>query len=146
MYVRIGPQRKLGVEELMLLNCGAREDSWESLDSKEMKPVNPKGYQPWIFIGRTGTEAEVLILWLPDKKSWLFGKALMLGKIEGTRTRKGWNGWMDVVWANSGREWRTGKPGVLQLMGLQRIGHNLATEQQKQQALREALSLFHFYR
>ena len=42
------------------------------LDSKDIKPVNPKGNQPWIFIGRT--DAEALILWPPDAKSWLAGK------------------------------------------------------------------------
>jgi len=45
-----------------------------SLDSKEIKSVNPKGNQPWIFIGKTGAEAEALILWLPDEKIWLTGK------------------------------------------------------------------------
>ena len=40
----------------MLFNCGAGEDSWESLDFKEIKPVNPKGNQPWIVIGRTGKD------------------------------------------------------------------------------------------
>ena len=44
------------------------------LDSKEIKPVNPKGNQPWIFIGRTDAEAEAPILWLPDMKSQLIGK------------------------------------------------------------------------
>ena len=44
------------------------------LDSKEIKPVNPKGNQPWIFIGRTDAEAEALILWPPDAKSCLTGK------------------------------------------------------------------------
>ena len=55
----------------MLWNCGVGEDSWESLDSKEIKPVNPKGNQPWIFIGRTDAEAEAPILWPPDGKSSL---------------------------------------------------------------------------
>ena len=44
------------------------------LGSKEIKPVNPKGNQLWIFIGRTDAEAEAPILWLPDVKSWLTGK------------------------------------------------------------------------
>ena len=44
------------------------------LDSKEIKPVNPKGNQPWIFIGRTDAETEALVLGLPDAKNWLFGK------------------------------------------------------------------------
>ena len=51
-----------------------------SLDCKEIKPVNPKGNQPWISIGRTDAEAEALILWPPDAKSWLFGKYPDAGK------------------------------------------------------------------
>ena len=56
------------MKELILSNYGAGEDSWESLDCKEIKPINPKGNQPWIFIGRT--DAEVPILWPLDLKSW----------------------------------------------------------------------------
>ena len=43
------------------------------LDCKEIQPVKPKGNQPWIFIGRTDTDAEAPILWPPDVKSWLIG-------------------------------------------------------------------------
>ena len=52
------------------------------LDNKEIKPVNPKGNQPWILIGRTNAEAEAeaLILWPPDAKSWLIGKDPDAGK------------------------------------------------------------------
>ena len=50
------------------------------LDSKEIKPVNPKENQSWIFIGRTGAESEVLILWPPDVKSWLISKDPDAGK------------------------------------------------------------------
>ena len=50
------------------------------LDSKEIKPVNPKGYQPWIFIGRTGAEAEAPIPCPPDMKSQLTGKDSFAGK------------------------------------------------------------------
>ena len=64
----------------MLSNCGAGEDSWESLDCKEIKLVNPKGNQPWIFIGRIGAEAEAPILWPPDAKNWLIGKDPDAGK------------------------------------------------------------------
>ena len=53
---------------------------WESLDSKEIKPVNPKGNQPWIFIGRTDAEAEAPILWSPDVKSQLTEKDSDAGK------------------------------------------------------------------
>ena len=44
------------------------------VDCKEIKPVNPKWNQPWIFIGRTDAEAEAPIIWLPDEKSQLIGK------------------------------------------------------------------------
>ena len=68
----------------MLSNCGAGEDSWETLenplDCKEIKPVNPKGNQPWIFFGRTDAEAEVPILWPPDVTSQLIGKDPDAGK------------------------------------------------------------------
>ena len=50
------------------------------LDSKEIKPVNPKGNQLWIFIERTDVEAEVLILWPPDAKNLLIGKDPNAGK------------------------------------------------------------------
>ena len=50
------------------------------LDCKEIKPVNPKGNQPQIFIGRTDAEVEALILWPPDVKSWLIGKDPDAGK------------------------------------------------------------------
>ena len=66
------------------------------LDSKEIKPGNPKGNQPWIFTGRT--DAEGPILWPPDAKMQLIGKILMLGKIEG-RKRRGWQRmrWLDGI-------------------------------------------------
>ena len=50
------------------------------LDSKEIKPVNPKGNQSWIFIEKTDTEAETPILWPPDVKSWFIGKDSDAGK------------------------------------------------------------------
>ena len=50
------------------------------LDSKEIKPINPKGNQPWIFTGRTDAAAEALILWPPDAKNWLTGKDPDAGK------------------------------------------------------------------
>ena len=50
------------------------------LDCKEIKPVNPKGNQPWIFIGRTDAEAEAPVLWPPHTKSWLIGKDSYAGR------------------------------------------------------------------
>ena len=67
------------------------------LDCKEIQPVHPKGNLSWIFIGRTDAEAETPILWPPDVKSWLIGKTLMLGKIEGGRRR----GWQSMRWLDS---------------------------------------------
>ena len=109
-----------------------------SLDSEEIKPVNRKGNKPWIFTGRTDAEAEAPILWPPDVKNWLIGKDPDAGK-DWWQEEK-WttedDGWMASptqqtwVWANSGKEWRTGKPGMLQSMESQRVGHNLTTEQQ----------------
>ena len=64
----------------MFLNCGVGEGSWESLDSKEIKLVHPKGNRSWIFIGRTDAEAETPILWPPDVKSWLIWKDPSAGK------------------------------------------------------------------
>ena len=58
----------------MLLNCGAYEDLESPLDSKEIKPVNPKENQSWIFTGKTDADAETPFLWPPDGKNWLIGK------------------------------------------------------------------------
>ena len=72
----------------MLLNCGAGEETLEGpLDSKEIKPVNPKGNRPWIFIGRNDAEAETPILWPPRMKSDSLEKTLMLGGIGSRRIR-----------------------------------------------------------
>ena len=58
-----------------------QEKTLESpLDCKEIKPVNPKGNQPWIFNGRIDAEIETLILWPPDVKNWLTGKDPDAGK------------------------------------------------------------------
>ena len=65
------------------------------ITSQEIKPVNPKGNQPWIVIGRTDAEAETPILWPPDVKSWLIW-TLMLGKIEGRRRQQRMR-WLDGI-------------------------------------------------
>ena len=68
------------------------------LDFKEIQAVHPKGDQSWVFIGRTDVDTETRIFWPPDVKSWLIGKDLMLGKIEGRR-RRGWQRmrWLDGI-------------------------------------------------
>ena len=80
----------------MLWNCDAGEDMM-SLGYKEIKPVSPKGNQPWIFIGRNDAEAEAPILGPPDAKSWLIGKDPDTGKTEDRRRR----GWQRMRWLNS---------------------------------------------
>ena len=87
-----------------------------------------------MFIGRTDVEAETSILWPSDVKSWLFTwkgpwcwERLRAG---GEGEDRGWDGWMasqtqwSWVWVDSESWWRTGRPGVLQSMGSQRVGHN----------------------
>ena len=84
----------------------------------------------------TDAEAETPVLWSPDVKNWLREKTLMLGEIESGRRRgrqrKRWldgtTDLMDMNWASSGSLWSTGKPGVLQSMGWQRVVYNWATE------------------
>ena len=94
------------------------------VDYREIKPVNHKWNQPWIFIGRTDPEAP--ILWPPDAKiGESLKKTLMLGKTEGKRRRgrRRMRCWMASptqrtwVGVNSRRYWSTGKPGMLQSMG-----------------------------
>ena len=72
------------------------------LDCKEIKPVNPKGNQSWIFIGKTDVEAEDSILWPPDGKNWPLGKDPDAGKDwwqeeKGTTEGEmvGWHNWLD---------------------------------------------------
>ena len=68
------------------------------LDSKEIKPVNPKGNQPWIFTVRTDAETEAPILWPPDVKSRLIEKDIDTVKDWGRR-RRGWQKmrWLDGI-------------------------------------------------
>ena len=111
-----------------------------SLDCKKIKPVNPKGNQPWIFSGLTDAEAETFntsATWCEELTHWQRPWCWESLKAGGEGDARGWDGWMASliqwtwVWANSGRWWRIGKPGVLQSMGSQRIRHNWATEQQQ---------------
>ena len=104
------------------------------LDCKEIQPVNPKGNWSWIFIGRTEAEAETPILWPPDAKNWLIGKDPDDAGKDWKQEEKGmtedemvgWHHWLNghEFWVSSGSWWWTGKPGVLQSMGSQRVRHN----------------------
>ena len=108
------------------------------LDSKEIKPVNPKGNQPWIFIGRADAEAEAPILWPPGTKNWLTGKDPDAGKDWGQEKgmredeMAGWHHWLNGLEFEQTPGDGDGQGGLLQSMRSQRIGHDFVTEQQQQ--------------
>ena len=94
------------------------------LNCKEIKPVNHKGNQPWVFILRTDAEAEVPVLWPPDAKSQLTGKKPWCWerlRAEGEGGNRGWNGW---IASHSGHDFKQtprnneeqGKPGIMESM------------------------------
>ena len=106
------------------------------LDCKEIQPVHPKGGQSWVFIGKTDVKAETptLATWCEEmthlKRPWCWERL----RAGGERDDRGWDGWMASltqwtwVWVNSGSWWWTGRPGMLQFTGSQRVGHNWVTE------------------
>ena len=104
------------------------------LDCKEVKLINPKGNQSWIFTGRTDAEAEAPILWPPDVKNWKRPWCWERLKTGAEGDNRGWDGWIASptqwtwVWASSGSWWRTGKLGLLQSKVSQRVRHDWATE------------------
>ena len=116
----------------MLLNCGVGEDSWESFGLQGdqtksiLKEINPEysleGLMPKLKLQCFGP-----LMWREDSLE----KTLMVGKIECVG-RRGWQmkalstEWT-WVWTNSGKCWRIGKPGMLQSMGSQVVGHGLVT-------------------
>ena len=136
MDVRVGLWRKLSTEELMLLNCGVGEDSWESL-GLQGNPTSPfwrrsvlgVHWKDWCWSWNSNTLAtscKELTHW---KRPWCW-EGLGAG---GKGDSRGWDGWIAShgwtwVWVNSGSWWWTGRPGVLLFMGLQRVRHDWATE------------------
>ena len=121
----------------MLLNCSVGEDSWESL-GLQGDPTRPSYrrsvlnilLKDWCWRWHSSTLAtwcEELTHW---KRPWCWARL----KIGGEGDDRGWDGWMASptrwtwVWVSSGSWWWTGKPGVLQSMGSQRVGHDWATE------------------
>ena len=113
-----------GIISLFSLRTMVLEKTLESpLDCKEIQPVHPTGDQAWVFIGRNDVEAETSILRPPDAKSWLTGREGLRAGGEGDD--RGWDGWVASstrwtwVWVDSRNWWWTGRPGMLQFMGLQ---------------------------
>ena len=111
-----------------------------------------------MFFGRSDAKAETLVLWPPHAKSWLIGKDSDAGRdlgAVGEGDDRGWDGWMASLtrwtWVNSGSWWWTGRPGMLQFMGPQRVGHDWATKLNwtldfttESQCLLHTAVLFHF--
>ena len=134
--------RRQSTKELMFWNLVLEKTLESPLESK-IKLVNIKGNQPWMLFGRTNVEAEAPILWPHDANSWLTGKDLDAGK---TESRK-WKGQQRMrllmasptqwawIWANSGRQWGTGKTGLLQPMGSWKVRQDLVTEQQQSRVI-----------
>ena len=155
MDVRFGLWRKLSTKELMLLNCGVGEDSWKfsSVQSKGLQgdPTNPSWGRSvqgvhwkdlcWSWISNT------LATWCEElthlKRHWCWERL----RAGGEGDDRGWDGWMASptqwtwVWVNSGSWWWTGRPGELQSMGSQRVGHDWVAEQQQQQWTEEPARL-----
>ena len=103
------------------------------LDSKEIQPVHPKGDQSWIFIERTDAETETLATWCEElthlKRPWCWERL----NVRGEGDDRWWDGWMSSltqwtwVWVISRSWWWTGRPGLLQSMRSQRVGHDWVT-------------------
>ena len=137
MDVRVGLWRKLSAEELMLLNCGVGEDSWESL-GLQGDPTSPSyrrsvlsvDWKEWCWSWNSNT----LATWCKQstllKRPWCWERL----KTGGEGDNRGWDAWMVSptqwrwVWVDSGC-WRwTRRPNVLWSMRSQRVGHDWATE------------------
>ena len=138
MNVKIRLERNLSAEELMVLNCGVEEDSWESLGLQGdpislswRKSILNIHWKDWYWSWNSNTLATSCEELTHLKRLWCWER-LKVGK-EGDDRR--WDGWMASptqwtwVWVNSGSWWWTGRPGMLQSMGSQRVGHDWATEQ-----------------
>ena len=137
MDVRVGLWSRLSAKELMLLNCGIGEDSWESL-GLQGDPTSPFWRRSALdFFGRKDAKAETPVLWPPHVKSWLIGKDSDAGRDWGQK-EKGttedemarWHHWLD------GREseWTLGVSdgqgglACCNSWGPQRVGHDWETE------------------
>ena len=97
-------EKDLSVEELMLWTVVFEKTLESPLDCKEIKPVNLKGNQSWIFNGKIDAEAEIPILWPPDAKNWLIGKDPDAGK--------------DWRWEKRGRQRMRWLDGITDLMDM----------------------------
>ena len=136
MDVRVGLWRKLSAKELMLLNVVLEKTFESPLNCKEIQLVHPKGISPEYSLEGLMLKLK-LQLWLPDAKSWLIWKDPDAGK-DWRREEKGMTEDEMVGWHHrhnehefylNSKSWRwTGRPGVLQSIGSQKVRHDWATE------------------
>ena len=109
------------------------------LDCKDVQPVHSKGDQPWVFFGGNDAKAEAPVFWPPHEKRWLIRKDSDAGRDWGQEEKgmtenemAGWHYQLDgcefTLLSELQEIWWTGRPGVLQCMGSQRVGHDWATE------------------
>ena len=119
----------------MLLNVVLEKTVDSPLDCKEIQPVNPKGNQSWIFIGRTSCwslNSNTLATWCEELTHWERPWCWERLKAGGEGDDKGWDGWMASptrwtwVWVSSGIWWYTGNPGMLQSTGSQKSRKRLS--------------------
>ena len=135
----------LSTEELILFTCGVGGDSWEPLGLQGDQTSQSTG-----LIGRKSTlcihwkdwcwrwSSNILATWCEELTHWKRPWCWERLRAGGEGDDRGWDGWMSppiqrtLVWASSGRQWRTGKPGMLQFTGWQRIAHNWAMNNKMQ--------------
>ena len=137
MDVRVGLWRKLSAELLMLLNCGIGEDSWiVPRTARRSNQFIPKEISPGCWLERLMLKLKLQYFGHLIQRAVLLEKSLMLGGTRGRRRRRRERmRWLDSIidsmemsLVNSRSWWWTGRPGVLQFMGSQRVGHNWVTE------------------
>ena len=116
-------------------NCGVRKDFWESLGQQrdqisqsQEKPTLNAHRKDWCW------SSSILVTWSQQPTHWKSPWCREILNAEGEEGVKGWDGWMTSLmmqwtwtWANFKRWWGTGRPSMLQSMGLQRVGHNWVT-------------------
>ena len=137
MDVKVGPKWRGSLKNWCFWTVVLEKTLERPVDWKEIKPFYSKENQPWIFIGRTDEEAEAPILWPCDVKSWLTGNDPDVGKDWGQDEKREteeemvwWHHWLyGYKFVQYLREVKDRKPGMLQPMGSQRVGHDWITKQ-----------------
>ena len=137
MDVRVGLLKKLSTKELMLLNCGVGEDSWESL-GLQGDPTSPSysrsvlhiHWKDWCWSWNSNTLATCCEELIHLERPWCWERL----KVGGEGDDRVWDGWMASltqptwVWVGSGSWWWTGRPDMLQSVGSRGVGHDWEIE------------------